>query len=112
MAPTDVGLASSQLPSKGSIQKSFQDAVLSGSDVSLGGLIPISVEQREQLAAMKGWTVFREDASGEYGVESLWLDKKRTSAVDITIHFDGAGRPIGLWLRTSPIRTTVVTSAH
>lgn len=114
MTPTGVGLASSQLPPKKRIHEQFQDAVISGSDPSLGGLLPISSEHRQQLATMRGWSVFREDASGEYGAETLWLDQKRnpSGGADTTIHFDDAGRPIGLWLRTSSIRTSVTTSSN
>lgn len=113
MAPTTIGLASPELLPKKRIHEQFQDAVISGSDPSLGGLLPISSEHRRQLAAMRGWTVFREDASGEYGAETLWLDNERNpgGGADTTIHFDEAGRPIGLWLRTSPIRTVVRTSS-
>ncbi len=111
MAPTQVGSASSPLLSKESIHEKFQNAVLSGSDPSLSGLIPIATKQREQLADMRSWIVFRKNTSGEYGAETLWLDKKRGSGADTTIHFDDAGRPIGLWLRTSPVRTTVTTTS-
>jgi hypothetical protein len=111
MAPTQVGLASSQLSSKKNIRKRFQDAVFSGSDPSLGGLIPISTRQREQLAEMRGWVLFDEDGSGEYGAETFWHDKNLSSGADTTIHFDDAGRPIGLWLRQAPLRTTVTTTS-
>lgn len=112
MAPTHAGAASSPLPSKENIDEKFQNAVLSGSDPSLGGLIPISSKQREQLADMRGWTVFRQDSSGEYGAETLWLDETRESGADTTIHFDDAGRPIGFWLRTSSILRAVITTAR
>lgn len=108
LAPTEVGLASAQLPSKQSINEKFQNAVISGSDPSLDGLLSISTEQREQLAGMKEWTVLRVDAFSDYGVETLWHDDKRSSGADTTIHFDDAGRPVGLWLRTAQFRTEVI----
>ena len=105
MAPSKVGLGMATLPSRKTINKQFENAVKSGSDPTLGGLIPVTPDHLLRLKQMKGWGVFRTDLKGDYGANTLWFNSLRnpTQGADTTLHFDSSGRPIGLWLRGGPI---------
>lgn len=114
MHPTPAGSALSQIPARSEIRRLFQDAVVSGTDPTLNGLIPISSDQVAELHKLKGWAVISQKDSGEYGSESLWFDRRNGAdySVDTTIHFDSAGRPIGFWLRISSIIVVAEMRPH
>lgn len=112
MSPSDKALQADSLRSAKAINDHFMKAVEAGNDPTLDGLIPITSDQLNQLRSMKAWKVFRSQVDGDYGAEVLWLDRreKPREGADTTIHFNEAGMPVGLWIRTSPIRTTATTS--
>ena len=113
MAPSEVGLRLAKLPSRKSINKKFENAVKSGSDPTLGGLIPITRDQLLRLKQMKGWGVFRSDLKGDYGADIIWTNNLRnpSEGADTTLHIDSSGRPVGLWLRGAPIRSVIADEA-
>lgn len=55
-APTEAGLAMEKVPSRDEIAEKFSNAVISGEDVTLGGVIPLTANQLRQLGGYAGGT--------------------------------------------------------
>lgn len=100
MKPTEAAIALGAMDSPGSINRQFVKAVRTGSDVTLGGIIPVSDEMATKLAAMKGWTAQRSTTAEDGGIKQFWVKRANSQgdAAATTIHFDEEGRPIGIWL--------------
>ena len=112
MRPTAVGQSLEERTDPKAINDRFKDAVQSGEDATLGGLIPIDTSYLQYLSEMKGWIAFRDSGDRRYGRETLWMDDRSDPSVGVqtTLHFDEEGRPIGLWIRVSPMRTVLITT--
>ena len=110
MRPTASAMASTTLPKPAEINRQFVKSVAEGSDPTLGGLIPIPADYLSTLSKMKGWDADIRKASSAKQIETLWSARRKAAgdAAQTLLHFDEAGRPIGIWLDQMQIRVEAV----
>jgi hypothetical protein len=104
-APTQVALASGKVESPAKLMRRFAIAVRGGGDPSLGGLIPLTSLQREQLAALAGrsFELFHWPRKAEAYV--TW-DNKKAPGRTAEVYFDEQRRPVGVLIGKFVIRTS------
>jgi len=111
MAPSAKALDAESLPSPADINEQFVEAVKDGADPTLGGLIPISDDYLAKLSEFAGWHVKNVESGAPSIIETRWMNRRNSpnEGAMTWIHFDEAGRPIGVWIRTSAIRAVRVS---
>lgn len=112
-APTPVALAASDLPRKMAIAEAFGEAVRDGEDPTLGGLIPLTELQHVQLKeGADRYVKVYDDVRGHPYV--VWKVERRPGDGDLgaELHFDQEGRPVGVIVEDSLIRTVEFTTTR
>ncbi|WP_299191953.1 hypothetical protein [uncultured Erythrobacter sp.] len=98
LAPSEAALTSTDLPMPRSLLRDFAEAVTSGEDASLGGLINLGEFELARLALYRSgnFRVSRSRLNGNYHV--LFYEGSRRSGLRsrAVLQFDEQGRPIGL----------------
>lgn len=101
LEPTQTALAQSDMPSPRSLLREFGEAIVSGGDPTLGGLIDLNSFDRARLARYSDghFRVSTRRYGGQFRI-SLYEGRGRSSPSRVaTLQIDEAGRPTGLIFR-------------